>query len=117
MQRRPRSRSSGRRRRWTAATRSCGERMTTGSSGTGRTPRPERVLRSGSPEARCPPPRTTGESPNRSVAAMDGLIAVVVFAGVVVVVAVVGVRLGMLAAPRLDRLTDPHDEADGDQHD
>lgn len=48
---------------------------------------------------------------------MDGLIAVAVFVGVVVVVAVVGVRLGMLVAPRIDRLTDPHDEADGDQHD
>jgi NADH:ubiquinone oxidoreductase subunit 3 (subunit A) len=48
---------------------------------------------------------------------VDGLIAVAVFVGVVVVVAVVGVRLGMLVAPRIDRLTDPHDEADGDQHD
>jgi hypothetical protein len=48
---------------------------------------------------------------------MDALIAVAVFVGVVVVVAVVGVRLGMLVAPRIDRLTDPHDEADGDQHD
>ena len=48
---------------------------------------------------------------------MDGLIAAAVFVGFVVVVAVVGVRLGMLVAPRIDRLTDPHDEADGDQHD
>jgi hypothetical protein len=48
---------------------------------------------------------------------VDDLIAVAVFVGVVVVVAVVGVRLGMLVAPRIDRLTDPHDEADGDQHD
>ena len=48
---------------------------------------------------------------------MDGLIAVAMFLGLVVVVAVVGVRLGMLVAPRIDRLTDPHDEADGDEHD
>ena len=48
---------------------------------------------------------------------VDGLIAAAVFVGIVVVVAVVGVRLGMLVAPRIDRLTDPHDEADGDQHD
>jgi len=48
---------------------------------------------------------------------VDSLIAAAVFVGVVVVVAVVGVRLGMLVAPRIDRLTDPHDEADGDQHD
>jgi hypothetical protein len=48
---------------------------------------------------------------------VDDLIAAAVFVGIVVVVAVVGVRLGMLVAPRIDRLTDPHDEADGDQHD
>ena len=48
---------------------------------------------------------------------MDGLIAVAVFVGFVVVVAVVGVRLGMLVAPRIDRLTEPHDEADGDDSD
>ena len=48
---------------------------------------------------------------------MDGLIAVAMFLGLVIVVAVVGVRLGMLVAPRIDRLTDPHDEADGDDHD
>ena len=48
---------------------------------------------------------------------MDSLIALAVFVGIVVVVGVVGVRLGMLIAPRIDRLTDPHDEADGDQHD
>ncbi|MBA3236503.1 MAG: hypothetical protein H0T59_11040 [Chloroflexi bacterium] len=35
---------------------------------------------------------------------MDGLIAVAVFAAVVAVVAVIGVRLGMLVAPRIDRL-------------
>ena len=48
---------------------------------------------------------------------MDGLVAVGLFVGLVVVMAVVGVRLGMLLAPRIDRLTEPHDEADGDDHD
>jgi hypothetical protein len=48
---------------------------------------------------------------------MEPLIAAAVFVGVVVVVAVVGVRLGMLVAPRIDRLTEPHDEADGDHPD
>ena len=48
---------------------------------------------------------------------MEPLIAAAVFVGFVVVIAVVGVRLGMLLAPRIDRLTEPHDEADGDQHD
>jgi len=45
------------------------------------------------------------------------LISVLVFVGIVAVVAVVGVRLGMLLAPRIDRLTEPHDEADGDHPD
>jgi hypothetical protein len=44
---------------------------------------------------------------------VDQLIALAVFAAVVVVLAVGGVRLGMLLAPRIDRLTEPHDEADG----
>ncbi len=35
---------------------------------------------------------------------MDGLIAVAVFAAAVAVIAVIGVRLGMLVAPRIDRL-------------
>jgi hypothetical protein len=48
---------------------------------------------------------------------VEPLIGVAVFAGLVVVIAVVGVRLGMLLAPRIDRLTEPHDEADGDDHD
>ena len=48
---------------------------------------------------------------------MEPLIAAAAFVGVVVVVAVVGVRLGMLVAPRIDRLTEPHDEADGDDPD
>jgi hypothetical protein len=48
---------------------------------------------------------------------VDGLIAAAVFLCFVAVVAVVGMRVGMLVAPRIDRLTDTHDEADGDQHD
>lgn len=48
---------------------------------------------------------------------MESLIVAAVFVGLVIVIAVVGVRLGMLLAPRIDRLTEPHDEADGDDHD
>ena len=48
---------------------------------------------------------------------MSPIVIALLFIGLVVVVAVVGVRLGMLVAPRIDRLTEPHDEADGDQHD
>jgi hypothetical protein len=36
-----------------------------------------------------------------------------VFAGLVTIIAVVAIRLGMLLAPRLDRLTEPHEEDDG----
>jgi len=43
---------------------------------------------------------------------MDQLIAVLVFGAVVAVLAVGGIRLGMLLAPRIDRLTEPNDEAD-----
>jgi hypothetical protein len=35
------------------------------------------------------------------------------FLGLVTVLVVVAVRLGMLVAPRLDRLTQPDDEDDG----
>ena len=48
---------------------------------------------------------------------MGELIALVVFVAIVVVVAVVGIRLGMLLAPRLDRLTEPDDEDDGGDDD
>ncbi len=48
---------------------------------------------------------------------MEPLIVAALFIGLVIVIAVVGVRLGMLLAPRIDRLTEPHDEADGDDHD
>ena len=48
---------------------------------------------------------------------MEPLIAIVVFIAIVAVVAVVGVRLGMLLAPRIDRLIEPHDEAEGGDDD
>jgi hypothetical protein len=41
---------------------------------------------------------------------MPELVAVIVFVALVAVVAVVGIRLGMLVAPRLDRLTTPAEE-------
>jgi hypothetical protein len=37
--------------------------------------------------------------------------------GLAAIIAVVGIRLGMLLAPRLDRLTEPHDEDDGGRTD
>ena len=48
---------------------------------------------------------------------MEGLIALALFILVVVVVAVVGVRLGMLLAPRIDRLTDRSEEEPGGDDD
>jgi NADH:ubiquinone oxidoreductase subunit 3 (subunit A) len=48
---------------------------------------------------------------------MEGLIALVVFVVIVVVVAVAGVRLGMLLAPRIDRLTQPSEEEPGGDDD
>jgi hypothetical protein len=44
---------------------------------------------------------------------MGGLGELILFLVVVAAVAVVGVRLGMLVAPHLGRLTEPHDEDDG----
>lgn len=44
---------------------------------------------------------------------MDDLGAAAAFLGLVAVLVVVAVRLGMLVAPRLDRLTQPDDEDDG----
>lgn len=43
-------------------------------------------------------------------APMGDLIAVGVFALLVVVVAAAGIKIGMLLAPRIDRLTEPQDE-------
>jgi hypothetical protein len=39
-----------------------------------------------------------------------------VFLGIVALIAVIGVRLGMLVAPRLDRLSQSDDEDDGGDH-
>jgi hypothetical protein len=43
---------------------------------------------------------------------MDQLIAVVIFGLLVAALAAGGIRLGMLLAPRIDRLTEPDDEAE-----
>ena len=48
---------------------------------------------------------------------MDGLITLALFILIVVVVAVVGVRLGMLLAPRIDRMTQPTEEEPGGDDD
>jgi hypothetical protein len=45
------------------------------------------------------------------------LVAVLVFAAVVAIVAAVGIRLGMLLAPRLDRLTGSNEEDEGGDDD
>lgn len=44
---------------------------------------------------------------------MGGLIVVAAFGAQVVVVVVIGLRLGMLLAPRIDRLTRPTEEEQG----
>jgi len=48
---------------------------------------------------------------------MEPLIALVLFILIVVAVAVVGVRLGMLVAPRIDRLTERTEEEPGGDDD
>jgi hypothetical protein len=48
---------------------------------------------------------------------VSGIGEVVVFLGVVATLAVIGIRLGMLVAPRLGRLTEPDDEDQGGDHD
>ena len=48
---------------------------------------------------------------------MGGLITLALFILIVVVVAVVGVRLGMLVAPRIDRLTERTEEEPGGDDD
>jgi hypothetical protein len=48
---------------------------------------------------------------------VSGIGEAVVFLALVAVLAVVAVRLGMLLAPRLDRLTTPDDEDDGGRPD
>ncbi|MFL5778513.1 MAG: hypothetical protein ACJ761_06180 [Chloroflexota bacterium] len=42
---------------------------------------------------------------------------VVVFLGLVAVIGAAGIAIGMLVAPRLDRLTTPPDEDPGDRDD
>ncbi len=48
---------------------------------------------------------------------MEPLIALAVFVLAVVIVAVIGVRLGMLLAPRIDRLTERNTEEPGGDDD
>jgi hypothetical protein len=48
---------------------------------------------------------------------MDGLAEVLLFVAIVLVVGVAGIRLGMLIAPRLDVMSEPHDEEAGGHDD
>jgi hypothetical protein len=48
---------------------------------------------------------------------LDGVGEAVLFVLAVIVIAVAAVRLGMLIAPRIDRLTQPDDEDDGGHDD
>ena len=48
---------------------------------------------------------------------MDGIGQALLVFGIAAVAAVVAVRLGMLLAPRIDRLTAPDDEDDGGNDD
>ena len=118
---RPRRRwpSSARRRRSTVATRSSAGPTMAGSCATQPMPRPGRGWRCASPRASCRPPPTTDDRATESTERpqMDGLITLALFILIVVVVAVVGVRLGMLLAPRIDRLTEPHEEEPGGDDD
>jgi hypothetical protein len=67
--------------------------------------------------ATCLPRRTTGEHATTAGGEMSPLIVLAVFAAAVALVAVVGVRLGMLLAPRIDRLTDRSEEEPGGDDD
>jgi hypothetical protein len=44
---------------------------------------------------------------------VSGFAEVIVYLAVVAMLAVIALRLGMLLAPRLDRMTQPDDEDDG----
>jgi len=44
---------------------------------------------------------------------MDQLIAVMVFAAIVAILVVVGIRVGMLLAPRIGRLSEANEEVEG----
>ncbi|MEO8571150.1 MAG: hypothetical protein ABI553_05555 [Chloroflexota bacterium] len=48
---------------------------------------------------------------------MDGLLTLVAFAALVAVVLVGGIRLGMLVAPRIDRLSERNEEEPGGDDD
>jgi hypothetical protein len=48
---------------------------------------------------------------------VSGIGEAIVFLAVAAALAVIAVRLGMLIAPRLDRLTEPDDEDDGGEQD
>jgi NADH:ubiquinone oxidoreductase subunit 3 (subunit A) len=48
---------------------------------------------------------------------MSALVALIIFAAIAVVVAVAGVRLGMLLAPRIDRLLGADEEEQGGDDD
>jgi len=50
-------------------------------------------------------------------ASMGGLIELAVFAAIVVVVLVGGIRLGMLVAPRIDRFSERNEEEQGGDDD
>ena len=82
-------------------------------------PCPVRGSRCASPRASYRPPPTTDDRATESTKRprMDGLITLALFILIVVVVAVVGVRLGMLLAPSIDRLTEPHEEEPGGDDD
>ena len=72
--------------------------------------------RCASPAVSCRPRRTSPDR-ERPATPMNVLVALVVFVLLVTAVVVVGLRLGMLLAPRIDRLTAPHDEAEGGDDD
>jgi hypothetical protein len=59
----------------------------------------------------------TGDDLAAASVAMNPLIVLAIFAAGVALVAVVGVRLGMLLAPRIDRLTDRSEEEPGGDDD
>ena len=59
-------------------------------------------------------PQPIHDEPTSSV---SGFGEAIVFLAIAAAVAVIAVRLGMLLAPRLDRLVTPDDEDEGGRHD
>ena len=59
----------------------------------------------------CPRPSTSRDQSRP--ATVDQLGAVIVFAAIVAVLVVVGIRVGMLIAPRIDRLSGSEEEGEG----